>query len=207
MQQLGLGELQGIPSLLAALLPNDTPVLARRWLRRLVLSPPKPGTAAAISHACQLLMGAPCLSPSATHSHLRAHTHPDTDSRTHTNQSAASNCLQHAACMDIYMSPFDICICSQVSSCSFLMFLACYLMQHMVLRHKLASHAMHKQTHTHCTVTRLQHQAVHMLHGESCVHRGLVLVMSGVLGLAVTQQTQHERGCASLDVSSQLGHC
>ena len=56
-QQLGIGS--GMPSLLDALVGQDIPLQARRWMRRLLMRPPPPGIAAAIQEACRLIMGEP----------------------------------------------------------------------------------------------------------------------------------------------------
>lgn len=57
MQQLGMGDLHGVPSLLTAILPDDTSTLPRRWMRQLLLQPPEPSVALAIQNCCRLLKG------------------------------------------------------------------------------------------------------------------------------------------------------
>lgn len=55
--QMGLGGARGVPSLLAAALPEGTPAPSRDWLRRLLLLPPPPTVAEDIRAVCQQLAG------------------------------------------------------------------------------------------------------------------------------------------------------
>ena len=55
--QLGIHKTSGIPSLLDAILPTTMPLIQRRYMRRLLLTPPPTEVAANIRTACQLLAG------------------------------------------------------------------------------------------------------------------------------------------------------
>ncbi|KAK9829858.1 hypothetical protein WJX72_008283 [[Myrmecia] bisecta] len=55
--QLGLHKTSGAVSLLDRLVPDNTPLVTKSWLRQLLLHPPPPHVAAAIHDACQILSG------------------------------------------------------------------------------------------------------------------------------------------------------
>ena len=55
--QLGLATTAGIPSLLDALAGPQLATQPRRWLRRLLLTPPPRGVKEATREACRLLIG------------------------------------------------------------------------------------------------------------------------------------------------------
>lgn len=55
---LGLHKARGQPCLVDYLLPDGTPLPARRWMRRLLLLPPPATTAAAVHRVCRILAGA-----------------------------------------------------------------------------------------------------------------------------------------------------